>query len=87
MYPLTQCDNARLCRYCKYLPSDENLLFDGHLGELRSLGVNGGPLGCVDGSPLVDRVTNDVDNAAQSLLADGDSDGGAGVQDLEVILH
>ncbi len=39
-------------------------------------------LGGVDGAPLVDRVSDDVDDAAQGLLADGDSDGGASIENL-----
>jgi len=62
--------------------SDENLLFDRHLSELGSLGMNGGSLGRVDGSPLINGVTNNVDDSAKSFLADRDSDGGAGVEDL-----
>jgi len=46
--------------------------------------VNGGPLGSVDGSSLIDGVTNNVDDAAKGFLADRDSDGGAGVEDLKV---
>ena len=64
------------------LPSDENLLLDGHLRELGGLGVNGGPLGRVDGTSLVDRVADDVDDAAEGLLTDRDPDGGAGVKNL-----
>jgi hypothetical protein len=44
--------------------------------------VNGCALGGVDGAPLVDRVSDDVDDAAQGLLADGDSDGGTSVENL-----
>ena len=36
----------------------------------------------VDGAPLVDRVSNDVDDAAQGLLSDGNTDGAASVDDL-----
>jgi hypothetical protein len=46
--------------------------------------VNGSTLGCVDGTPLVDRVTDNVDDTAQSFFADGDPDGSAGVKDLTV---
>ena len=45
--------------------------------------MNGGPLGCVDGSPLVDGVTDDVDDSAKSFLTDRDSDGGAGIEYLK----
>ncbi len=44
--------------------------------------MNGCALGGVDGAPLVDRVSDDVDDAAQGLLADGDSDRGASVENL-----
>ncbi len=46
--------------------------------------MNGGSLGRVDGSPLINGVTNNVDDSAKSFLADRDSDGGAGVEDLKV---
>ncbi len=46
--------------------------------------MDGGTLGGVDGTPLVDRVTDDVDDAAQGFLSDRDSDGGTGVKYLTV---
>ena len=70
----------------KKLPSDKNLLLDRHLGELGSLGVNGGTLCGVDGTPFVDRVTDDVDDATQCFLSNRDSDGGASVKNLTVKL-
>ncbi len=69
-----QVDNLDAC--------DQDLLLDAHLLELGSLGVNGGALVSVHGAPLVDRVADDVDDAAEGLLADGDTDGGSGVDDL-----
>ena len=61
--------------------SDEDLLVDGHVCELWGLCVDGGKLVGVDGSPLVNGVADDVDDPAQGLLAHGDLDGGAGVDD------
>lgn len=60
---------------------DQDLLLHAHVHELGSLGVDGGALGGFDGAPLVDGLADHVDNAAQGLSADGDSDGGASVLD------
>ncbi len=62
--------------------SHENLLLDAHLDELGRLGVDGQPLGGVDRAPLVDGIADHVDDPAERLLADGNPDGGAGVDDL-----
>lgn len=59
---------------------DENLTLGRLLGEGRSLGVDGGVLGSLDGTALVDGVTGDVDDAAKGTGADGDHDGVAGVE-------
>ncbi|GMT20564.1 hypothetical protein PFISCL1PPCAC_11861, partial [Pristionchus fissidentatus] len=60
----------------------ENLLLDGHLNELGSLSVNGGLSLGVDGSSLVDGLSNDVHDTAQSLGSDGDLDRISGINDL-----
>lgn len=60
---------------------DEDLLLDAHVDELGRLGVDGGTLVGVDGAPLVDRLSDDVDDAAQGLGADRDTDGRASVLD------
>ena len=60
---------------------DEDLLVNGHVCELWGLGVDGGELVGVDGAPLVNGVTDNVDDPAQGLLSHGDLDGGAGVDD------
>merc|ERR1719325_280368 len=52
-----------------------DLLFDGHLVEVRSLSVDGLALVSGDGAPLVDRVSDHVDDAAKGLLTHGDGDG------------
>merc|ERR1719468_58898 len=54
--------------------SDQDLLLDAHLGELGSLSV--------DGAPLVNWVTNNVDNSTEGLGTDGDHDGRTSVEDL-----
>merc|ERR1740123_2985867 len=54
---------------------DKNLLLDGHLVKVGSLGVDGLALVSGDGSPLVNRVADHVDDAAKGLLAHGDGDG------------
>ena len=46
------------------------------------VGVDGEELVALDGTTLVNRLTNDVHNAAESGLADRDLDGGTGVDDL-----
>ena len=35
-----------------------------------------------DGAPLVNWVTNNIDNSAEGLSTDGDHDGGASIHDL-----
>merc|ERR1711884_334056 len=55
--------------------SDKDLLLDGHLVEVGSLSVDGLALVSGDGAPLVDRVSDHVDDAAKGLLTHGDGDG------------
>ena len=43
---------------------DEDLLLDTHLDKLRSLSVDGQPLGGVNRAPLVDGVADNVDDSA-----------------------
>merc|ERR1719270_2339941 len=54
--------------------SDKDLLLDGHLVEVGSLGVDGLALVSGDGAPLVDRVSDHVDDATKGLLTHGDGD-------------
>ena len=56
---------------------DKDFILDGHLVKVRSLSVDGLALVGGDGTPLVNRVTDHVDDAAKGLLADGDGDGEA----------
>merc|ERR1712112_817542 len=53
---------------------DEDFLLDGHLVEVGSLGVDGLALVSGDGAPLVDRVSDHVDDATKGLLTHGDGD-------------
>merc|ERR1719350_2453074 len=55
--------------------SDKDLLFDGHLVEVGSLSVDGLALVSGDGAPLVDRVSDHVDDATKGLLTHRDGDG------------
>ena len=50
--------------------------------ERRGVGVDGGELDALDGTTLVNGLANDVHDAAESRSADGDTDGGTGVDDL-----
>merc|ERR1711955_157317 len=61
--------------------SYKNLLLYRHIGEVWSLSVNGLPLVCGYRTSLVNRVTNHIDNTAQSLLSYRDHDGGSAVVD------
>ena len=56
---------------------DKDFILDGHLVKVRSLSVDGLALVGGDGTPLVNRVTDHVDDAAKGLLADRDGDGEA----------
>lgn len=62
--------------------SDENLGGGGLVDELGGLGVNGKLLVGLDGATLVNGVTSDVDDTAQSRGADGNGDGGTSVGGL-----
>ena len=60
--------------------SDKDFMLDGYLVKVGSLNVtsaSGLALVGGDGAPLVNRVTDHVDDAANGLLADGDGDGEA----------
>merc|ERR1719449_195556 len=61
--------------------SDKNLLLDTHVLELRGVSVDGLPLVGVNGAPLVNGISDNVDNSAESLGSDGDHDGVASVID------
>jgi hypothetical protein len=52
------------------------------LDERGRVGVDGKHLVALDGATLINGLTNDVHDAAERALADGDEDGGAGVDDL-----
>ena len=54
---------------------DKDFLLDGHLVEVGSLSVDGLTLVGGDGAPLVNRVTDHLDDAANGILAAGDGDG------------
>lgn len=61
---------------------DEDLSGGGLLGELRGVGVDGGVLGGLDGTTLVNGVTSDVHDATKSAVTNGNLDGGASVGGL-----
>jgi hypothetical protein len=52
------------------------------LDECGRLGVNGGQLDTLDGSTLVNGLTNDVHDTAEGSSTDGDHDGSTSVNDL-----
>ena len=60
---------------------DKNVVGITHVAELRGRGVDGGELVRQDGAALVDRLADDVDNAAERAGADGHRDGCARVDD------
>jgi hypothetical protein len=62
--------------------SDKNLGRGGLVNELGGFGVNGGELGALDGTTLVNGVTSDVHDATESAGTDGNHDGGTSVDDL-----
>jgi hypothetical protein len=53
----------------------------GLVNELRGVGVDGAGVLSVDGTSLVDGLTNDVDDTTKALGTDRDSDGGTSVSD------
>lgn len=59
--------------------SDEHLGGGGLLSEGRGIGVDGGVLGSLDGTALIDGLTSDVHDATKSAVANGNLDGRAGV--------
>lgn len=61
---------------------NENLSRGGLLNVRRGVGVDGSVLGGLDGATLVDGVTGDVHDTAQSTRTDGDGDRSSTVQDL-----
>lgn len=61
---------------------DEDLSRGGLLDELGSLVVDGEGVLVLDGTALVNGVTSDVDDTAESAVADGDGDGSTGVGGL-----
>ena len=50
--------------------------------ERRGVSVDGRKLDALDGTTLVNGLANDVHDTAESRSADGDTDGGTGVDDL-----
>lgn len=54
----------------------------GLVNKLGGLGVNGGKLGALDGTTLVNGITSDVHDATESAGADGNHDGVAGIVDI-----
>ena len=61
---------------------DENRALGRLVDEERSRGVDRHRLGVADGATLVDRLADDVEDAAERLRADGDADLRAGVGDF-----
>jgi hypothetical protein len=61
---------------------DQDFLLDAHLDEFGSFGVDGGEFVGVDRAALIDGLTNDVDDSAQSLGSHGNTDGIARVVDF-----
>lgn len=62
--------------------SYEHLSRGGLVDERRGIGVNGELLLMLDGTTLVNGVTSDVHDAAESATADGNHNGGASVGGL-----
>lgn len=60
----------------------EDLSGRGLLDERRGVVVDGEELVALDGTTLINGLTNDVDDTAERALADGDLDGGTSVDDL-----
>ena len=58
---------------------DENLRLSGLLNERRGLSMDGQVGGGLDRTTLVNGVTGDVDDTAESARADGDGDGSTSV--------
>ena len=54
----------------------------GLVDERRGVGVNGEELDAVDGTALINGLADDVHDTAKGGGTDGDTDGGAGVDDL-----
>ena len=63
------------------LTSDKELFSETLLLESRRFSVNWEELLGVNGTTLVDGLTNDIDDAAESLRADGHLNGGLSVDD------
>merc|ERR1719410_148788 len=61
--------------------SDKNLLLDAHVLELGGVSVDGLSLVGVNGAPLVNGISDNIDDSAESLGSDGDHDGAASVID------
>lgn len=61
---------------------DKNLGRGGLVNELGGFGVDGGELGALDGTTLVNGVTSDVHDATETAGTDGNHDGGTSVDDL-----
>merc|ERR1719449_410474 len=61
--------------------SDKDLLLNTHVLELGGVSVDGLPLVSVNGAPLVNGISDHVDDSAESLGSNGNHDGVAGVVD------
>ena len=61
---------------------NKDLSGGGLLGELWGVGVDGGVLGGLDGTTLVNGLTSDVHDTTKSAVADGNLDGRTGVGGL-----
>lgn len=60
--------------------SNQHLSGGGLVDEFGSVSVDRSQLGGLDGTTLIDRVTGDVHDTAESAGTDGDSDGVAGIE-------
>jgi peptide chain release factor 1 len=60
----------------------ENFGSGGLVNELGSLSVNGEELLGLDGTTLIDGLTNNVDDTAKDFLTDGNGDGSTSVNNL-----
>ena len=62
--------------------SDQNFLLHRHFLELWSFSMNSSSFVGIDGTPLVNWVTNDIDDTTKSLLSDRNTNGSSGIGDF-----
>lgn len=76
--------NQKLAAKIKFrvLTGNEHLSTGSLFNERRGVSVNGSVFSSVNGTSLVDRLSNNVDDSAEGLGADGHHDGVAGVIDF-----